>query len=75
VYICNPSHLAGKGRRVLSLRSAQAVSKTLSQKQNKNKRARDIVQVVESLLGMLEALGSNFSIETKQNKTKSYFQI
>jgi hypothetical protein len=47
VHTCNPN-LKG-GRRILSSRTGQAVSETLSQKQNTNQRAGGVAQVVEHL--------------------------
>jgi hypothetical protein len=54
----NPSYSRGSGKRIASLRPTQAkVKKTLSQEQNKNKRAGGIPQVVECLPGKNKALG------------------
>jgi hypothetical protein len=54
-HTCNPSHLAGGDKNILSLRPAWA---KLEKPYLKNKRARDIAQVAESLPSKYEALGS-----------------
>jgi hypothetical protein len=59
--------LGGRGRRSEFDTSLGKVNQTLSQKQIKNKRARDIVQVVEHLPGKHKALGSL----SKSTKTKT----
>jgi hypothetical protein len=44
VHVCDPSHLGSRNRKIMGPRPVQAkLKRTLSQKQNKNKRARDVV--------------------------------
>jgi hypothetical protein len=67
VNICNPIYTGGGGRRISNSRPTRAVSKTLSPKQNTNKRVGSMTQVVECLP---EALGSisSTSINKQTNK-------
>jgi hypothetical protein len=51
-----PSYLGGRGRRITTSRPAQAKSsETLSQEQNKNKKARGMTQVEEQSPSMWRA--------------------
>jgi hypothetical protein len=53
------SYLGGGSRRILSTKPAQAkLRQNLSQTQNINKRAGGMVQLLESLVSLQEALGT-----------------
>jgi hypothetical protein len=72
VHTYNPNYSGGGSRKITSSRPALAKnhSKTLFQKQNKNKRAGVITQIVECLPSMRRTLGSNSNTRRINKKKK-----
>jgi hypothetical protein len=67
----NPSYSGRRGRKVMSLRPAQAKVVLRLCLKNKNKRSGGIVQVVEYMLSVDKALGL---IPTQHHQRKVFFK-